>query len=50
MKELKNFKDFEQYNNEDLKTDISWFSGLNVEEEEAKSYIMFLLNRRWVKE
>ena len=35
-----------EYNKEDLETDLDWFKGLGVDREEAISYIKFLLNSK----
>lgn len=33
-----------EYSEEDLKTDLVWFSNLGLDEEKAQCYIMYLLN------
>ena len=35
-----------QYSKENLKTDLEWFKGLGVEEEEAKGFIFYVLRRK----
>jgi hypothetical protein len=32
------------YTDEELKTDLEWFDGLGVSKEDARDYIIFLLN------
>ena len=34
-----------EYCAEDLETDLKWFSGLDVLEQNAKNYIFYLLNK-----
>jgi len=34
-----------KYTQEDLETDLEWFEGLGVDNDEAKKYINFLLQR-----
>jgi len=38
----------EEYDKEDLQTDLDWFEGLEVDKNEAESYIKHLLKCEWV--
>jgi hypothetical protein len=38
-----------KYFEEDLETDISWLYGLGVDEDDAKAFIMRLLNSEFIK-
>ncbi len=37
----------EEYNKEDLRTDVDWLIGLGVGESEAEDFIMNLINSEW---
>ena len=40
----------QEYNKEDLQTDIDWLIGQGVDESEAEPFIMRLLNKQWTEE
>lgn len=39
-----------EYTKEDMKTDLAWFDGIGVDEEEARSFIKYLLGHKLKEE